>query len=395
MADTKHYDVIIIGAGGAGLMCAREAGKRGRHVLVIDHANKAGSKILISGGGRCNFTNTEVSAEQYLSANKHFCKSALTQFNQHDFMAMLQKHKIEYHARKLGQQFCDDSAKQIVAMLVSECEANAVTIKLNVQVVNIDKDDSFTVKTNIGTFVTTSLVIATGGLSIPEIGASDFGYKLAKQFGLSVTSTTPALVPLIFNKKDLERYKTLSGMSFEASVRCGKISFREDVLITHRGLSGPSILQISSYWKPGQEIHIHLLPQLNLTEFLQTKRNENPKQELKTVLSEVLAKRLIVRLIETDQIKNMPMWQVSNKHIVELTNFFSDLTIIPSGTEGYNKAEVTLGGIDTRELSGKTLESRKVSGLYFIGEVVDVTGWLGGYNLQWAWSSGAAAGRAV
>jgi predicted Rossmann fold flavoprotein len=395
MADTKHYDVIIIGAGGAGLMCAREAGKRGRHVLVIDHANKAGSKILISGGGRCNFTNTEVSAEQYLSANKHFCKSALTQFNQHDFMAMLQKHKIEYHARKLGQQFCDDSAKQIVAMLVSECEANAVTIKLNVQVVNIDKDDSFTVKTNIGTFVTTSLVIATGGLSIPEIGASDFGYKLAKQFGLSVTSTTPALVPLIFNKKDLERYKTLSGMSFEASVRCGKISFREDVLITHRGLSGPAILQISSYWKPGQEIHIHLLPQLNLTEFLQTKRNENPKQELKTVLSEVLAKRLIVRLIETDQIKNMPMWQVSNKHIVELTNFFSDLTIIPSGTEGYNKAEVTLGGIDTRELSGKTLESRKVSGLYFIGEVVDVTGWLGGYNLQWAWSSGAAAGRAV
>jgi predicted Rossmann fold flavoprotein len=395
MKNTKHYDVIIIGAGGAGLMCAREAGKRGRRILIIDHADKVGKKILISGGGHCNFTNIEVGAEQYLSANKHFCKSALAQFDQHDFVAMLQKHKIKYHERKLGQLFCDNSAKQIVNMLVEECKESDIDIKLNIQVCEIYKNGSFTIKTSAGTFTAESLVVATGGLSMPEIGASGFGYKLAKQFDLSVTNTAPALVPFTFNNKDLDFYKTLSGISFEASVRCGKISFKEDVLITHRGLSGPAILQISSYWKPEQEIHLHLLPQLNWSEFLQTKRNENPKKELKTVLSEVLAKRLITGLIETKQIKNISMFQLSDKCILKLTNFFSDLIITPSGTEGYNKAEVTLGGIDTKELSSKTLESRKVAGLYFIGEVVDVTGWLGGYNLQWAWSSGVAAGRTV
>lgn len=395
MINTEHYDVIIIGAGAAGLMCAREAGKRGRRVLVVDHADKAGNKILVSGGGRCNFTNMEVSAEQYCSANKHFCKSAIAQFNQHDFLAMLQKYKIKYHERELGQLFCDNSAKQIVDMLLSECKKSAVEIRLNVDVNEVCKDDNFSIKTSIGTVVSTSLVVATGGQSLPEIGASGFGYKLAKQFGLSVISTAPALVPLILSDKDTEFYKTLAGISFEASVSCGKISFKEQVLITHQGLSGPAILQISSYWKPGQEIHMHLLPQLNWSDFLRTKRSEKPKQELKTVLGEVLAKRFIVHLIETDQIENMLMSQVSDKYITMLTDYFSDLVVRPSGTAGYNKAEVTLGGIDTNELSSKTLESRKVPGLYFIGEVVDVTGWLGGYNLQWAWSSGVAAGRVV
>ena len=395
MINTEHYDVIIIGAGAAGLMCAREADKRGRDVLVVDHADKAGSKILVSGGGRCNFTNMEVSAEQYLSANKHFCKSALAQFDQHDFMAMLQKYKIKYHERKLGQLFCDNSAKQIVDMLLTECGKGAVDIKLNVEVDEIYKDGCFTIKTSVGAFGSESLVIATGGLSLPEVGASDFGYKLAKQFDLAVINTSPALVPLILSNKDLEFYETLTGISFEARVSCGKVSFKEQVLITHRGLSGPAILQISSYWKPGQDIHIHLLPQLNWSEFLRAKRSEKPKQELKTVLSEVLPKRFIARLIETDQIKNMLMSQLSDKYIVKLTAFFSDLVIRPSGTAGYSKAEIMLGGIDTNELSSKTLESRKVPGLYFIGEVVDVTGWLGGYNLQWAWSSGVAAGRVV
>lgn len=395
MTHTKHYDVIVIGAGGSGLMCASKAGERGRQVLVLDHANKAGGKILISGGGRCNFTNINVSSENYLSANKHFCKSALAQFSQHDFISMLQAHNIKFHERALGQQFCDDSAKQIVDMLLAECRKNQVEIKLNVVVNDIAKDNDFIVKTSAGTFISENLVVATGGLSFPEIGATNFGHKLAKQFGLSVTSMAPALVPFTYNDKDLERYKTLSGISFEARACCGKTCFTEELLMTHRGVSGPAILQISSYWKPGQEIHINLLPQLNWSEFLRAKRSENPKQTVKTVLSEVLPKRLISCLIEAGQIKNRVMKEMSEKNITKLTDFLSDFIITPSGTEGYQKAEVTLGGIDTNELSSKTLESHKVSGLYFIGEVVDVTGWLGGYNLQWAWSSGATAGRVV
>ena len=280
-------------------------------------------------------------------------------------------------------------------MLLAECKKGAVDIKLNVNVHKVCKDSSFTIKTSDATFVSTSLVIATGGLSIPKIGASGFGYQLAKQFGLSVIDTAPALVPFTFSNKDLEQYNALSGISFEAKVSCGEDSFQGNVLITHRGISGPAILQMSSYWKPGQKIHIHLLPQLEWPEFLRKKRIANPKQELKTVLSEVLAKRFIDRLIENSQIKNIIMGQMSDNYIIKLTDFLKNIIIKPSGTEGYSKAEVTLGGVNTKELSSKTLEARKVARLYFIGEVIDVTGWLGGYNLQWAWSSGVVAGRVV
>ncbi len=387
--------MIIVGAGASGLMCAREAGQRGRRVLVIDHADKAGKKILISGGGRCNFTNSEVSAAHYLSGNQHFCKSALAQFDQHKFIAMMKAYKIKFHERNLGRQFCDDSAKQIVAMLREECEKNNVEFKLNTKVLEVSHAEFFSLKTNDGVFTSESLVIATGGLSYPEIGASGFGYKIARQFNLAVTETVPALVPFVFDNEDLARYKTLSGISCEAMVRCGKVSFEEEILFTHRGLSGPAILQISSYWKPGQAIHIHLLPQFNWTEFLRIKRIENPKQELKTVLSEKLAKRLVTCFIDAEKIKNIPMSRMNDKEIFDLVDFLTDFVMTPHDTEGYNKAEITLGGVDTNELSSKTLESRKISGLYFIGEVVDVTGQLGGYNLQWAWSSGVAAGRAV
>ena len=396
MNKDTHYDVIILGAGGAGLMCAIEAGKRGRRVLVLDHADKIGKKILISGGGRCNFTNLGASAENYISQNKHFCKSAFGQYTQHHFIEMVKRHKIAFHEKKLGQQFCDDSAQKIVDMLLEECKKVGAKIQIKTTIENVEKkDDQFIVQTSQGTVTSNSLVIATGGLSIPKIGATSFGYQIAKQFDLKIIETVPALVPFTYNHKDLEMYEGLSGISFDAIVSCKKTSFRENVLMTHRGVSGPAILQISSYWEPGDEINIHMLPELDWQEFLKQKRNEVPKQELKTVLSDVLPKRFAQRLVEHQKIPNPIMAQLSDKHIRELEQFFTKFTIKPNGTEGYRKAEVTRGGVDTNELNARTLETKKVSGLFFIGEVVDVTGWLGGYNFQWAWSSGFAAGQVV
>lgn len=390
----SHYDVIIIGAGGAGLMCAIEAGKRGRKTLVLDHAEKVGKKILIAGGGRCNFTNLGASADRYQSGNKHFMKSAFGQFTQHDFIAMVEKHGIAYHEKKLGQQFCDGSAQQIVDMLLDECRSAGVKIQTKCEVKSISKEnEQFILETSFNKFNCQSLIIATGGLSIPKMGATNFGHKTAKQFGLEVTETVPALVPFTFSTKDLELYQGLSGISFDADVKCGKTSFRENILITHRGVSGPAILQISSYWKPGQEIHINMLPDMNWSEFLKEKRAKSPKQELKSILSDVLAKRFIDRIFETGQLSNIKLGDISNKQIEKVENYFTNFTLKPNGTEGYRKAEVTLGGVNTKELNSKTLESKKVENLYFIGEVVDVTGWLGGYNFQWAWSSGFAAGQ--
>ena len=390
------YDVIIIGAGGAGLMCAIEAGKRGRRVLVLDHSDKIGKKILISGGGRCNFTNVGARAETYQSGNSHFIKSAFGQFSPEDFIHMVEKAGIAYHEKKLGQLFCDTSAQQIVDMLVDSCEEHGVDIRLKSNISTVQKKgDVFLVTVDGKTITGQSLVVATGGLSIPKIGATDFGYKMARQFGLKVTQTMPALVPFTFSSKDLAFYKDLSGISFDALVSCGKKSFRENVLITHRGVSGPAILQISSYWKPGESIRIHMLPDVDFCKMLKQKRAENGRQELKTVLSEVLPKRFVQRIIEGGDVQNMQMAALGDKAINRLHAYFTHFMITPNGTEGYKKAEVTLGGVDTKELDARTLESKKVKGLYFIGEVVDVTGWLGGYNFQWAWASGYAAGQAI
>ena len=394
----SHYDVIILGAGGAGLMCAMEAGKRGRKVLLLEHAEKAGKKILISGGGRCNFTNTGTRAECYLSHNRHFCKSAFARFTQQDFIQLIEKHGIAYHEKKLGQLFCDQSAQQIVDMFLRECAAAGVDLRLECAITDVartDEDGSFRVATSLGTFTAAQLVVATGGLSIPKMGATNFGYKLAQQFNIPVTALTPALVPFTFTQNDLAFYEGLSGISFDATVRCGKMSFRENVLLTHRGASGPAILQISSYWQPGESIHIRMLPDVDWVETLKTARQEAPKKELKNLLAELLPKRFIQRLAEHNIIPAKPMGEVSDKDINRLNALFTDFTIKPNGTEGYRKAEVTLGGVDTKALHAATMETRTVPGLYFIGEVVDVTGWLGGYNFQWAWSSGFVAGQAV
>lgn len=391
-----NCDVLIIGAGGAGLMCAIHAGKKGRKVIVLDHAEKVGKKILISGGGRCNFTNTGASADRYQSGNKHFMKSAFGRYKPDNFISLVESYNIAYHEKKLGQQFCDKSAQQIVDMLLNECAENGAKIQLNTEVQSVDKNNNtFNVSTNKGTFSATKLVVATGGLSIPKMGATNFGHKLAEKFNIEVTELTPALVPFTFSTKDLERYTDLSGISIDADVSCGKTSFRENILITHRGVSGPAILQISSYWKPGQEIKIRMLPDLNWQEFLKEKRNENGKAELKTILSDILPKRFASRLFEWGDMHNKPMAELGDKEIRRIEEYFTNFCIKPNGTEGYRKAEVTLGGVSTKELDAKTLESKKVAGLYFIGEVVDVTGWLGGYNFQWAWASGFACGQSL
>jgi hypothetical protein len=390
-----NYDAIIIGAGGAGLMCAIEAGKRGRKVCVLDHASEVGNKILISGGGRCNFTNINASAENYQSANKYFIKSAFSQFTPQDFINMVESYNIDYHEKKLGQLFCDKKSSQIIDMLLNECKKYAVDIHLDSEITDIKHNDNYTIITNKNSYKSNKLVIATGGLSIPKIGATNFGYKIAKQFGLKITETTPALVPFTFSTKDLELYNGLSGISFDAIVKCGTHTFRENVLMTHRGVSGPAILQISSYWKAGDEINIHILPDVNFQEILKQNRSDNPKQELKTILSTLLPKRMIERFIEVNLIKNQAMNGISDKEIHKINELFTNFIIKPNGTEGYRKAEVTLGGIDTNELNAKTLESKKAAGLYFIGEVVDITGWLGGYNFQWAWASGFSAGQDI
>lgn len=391
---THKTDVLIIGAGGAGLMCAAECGKRGRRVVVLDHADKVGKKILISGGGRCNFTNLNILPERFLSENQHFCKSAFSLFTQHDFMALVKKHGIKFHEKKLGQQFCDDSAQQIVDMLLAECAAVGAEVKLNTAIESITKTThGYEVQTSSGLYTAESLVIATGGLSIPKIGATSFGYEVAKQFGIQLTETMPALVPFTFSAKDAQLYEGLSGIAFEAQVTCGKTTFHENVLLTHRGLSGPAILQISSYWRQGQSITIRLLPEVDWQAYLKDKRQSHPKQELQTALVEQLPKRFVQRLVEQGLVPNPLLAQLSDKVIHELSDLFTKFTFKPNGTEGYRKAEVTLGGVSTAALNARTLEVKNVPNLYFIGEVVDVTGWLGGYNFQWAWSSGFAAGQ--
>ena len=389
-------EVLIIGASASGLMCAIEAGKRGRKVLVLDHANKAGKKILMSGGGRCNFTNMEVSASNFISHNPHFCKSALSRYTQWDFIALVNNHQIPYHQRDLGKLFCDNSAKDIVNMLLKECKQANVKIHLNCNISSVEKSarNSFAVRTNLAVFQATSLVIASGGLSIPKMCASPFGYKVAEQFGHHLWPTTPGLVPFTLQPHDKEKLEGLSGISLESLVSNDRIQFKENILFTHRGLSGPAILQISSYWKSGESININLLPDLDVADWLITRRIKQPQVKLKTVLVEVLPKRLVAVLLAQDIIEQA-LQNHSKEKMNEIAQQLQHWKIKPNATEGYRTAEVTLGGIDCNELSSKTMESKKMTGLYFIGEVVDVTGWLGGYNFQWAWSSGWCAGQVV
>lgn len=387
-------DVIIIGASASGLMCAIEAGKRGRKVIVLDHANKAGKKILMSGGGRCNFTNYDVSADNFISHNPHFCKSALSRYTQWDFIAMVSEYKIPFHERDLGKLFCDDSAKDILNMLLEECKKAGVKIRLKCEINKVDKKDEFIVDTSLGNFTAASLVIASGGLSIPKMCASPLGYKIAEQFGHHIRSTSAGLVPFTLQPHDKEMLSELPGVSVDAVVSNEHITFRENILFTHRGLSGPAILQISSYWKAGEVININLLPDIDIVDILKTRQIKQPNIKLKTVLTEVLPKRLVPALLPEETI-DKPLQEFSQARINEIGQQLHQWQIKPNGTEGYRTAEVTLGGVDCDELSSKTMESNKTKGLYFIGEVIDVTGWLGGYNFQWAWSSGWSAGQVV
>jgi hypothetical protein len=388
------YDVIIIGASASGLMCALEAGKRQRKVLVLDHANKAGKKILMSGGGRCNFTNTDISAENYISSNPHFCKSALSRFTQWDFIAMVERHNIAYHERDHGQLFCNDSAADILIMLLDECRQVGITIRLNVDTEQVSKNTAFKLKTNCGEFEAAALVIASGGLSIPRMCASPFGYRIAEQFGLNIITTRAGLVPLTLQPEDKERFAPLSGIAIDCLVSNERQQFRENILFTHRGLSGPAILQLSSYWLPGEAIHINLLPDRVVLDDLKECRTRQPQQKLKTVLARWLPKRLISALI-ADDLNDAPLQLLSQKELQTIARQLQHWSLRPNGSEGYRTAEVTIGGIDCDALSSKTMECTSVDGLYFIGEVVDVSGWLGGYNFQWAWSSGWVAGQYV
>ena len=389
------YDVIIIGAGAAGLMAAIEAGKRGRKVIVVDHSKKIGEKIRISGGGRCNFTNLHTEPSKFLSNNPKFVRSALSQYTQQDFINLIKKHNIKFHEKKLGQLFCDQSAQQIVEMLLAECEQANVEIKKEFNVKDVSKyKDQYLIISEQDTYSCESLVIATGGLSIPKIGATDFGYKIAKKFNLDVIETLPGLVPLTFNEKILNICKELTGLSVEAIVSFKKTLFQEGMLFTHRGLSGPSILQISSYWKMGQNININLLPKLNVYNFLEEKKKSNPKQDISTIISDLLPKRLAQIICNENKVSGN-IWEISNKALREISEAINTWVIKPIGSEGYRTAEVTLGGVNTNELSSQTMMSNKHKGLFFIGEVVDVTGHLGGYNFQWAWSSGYVAGKYV
>jgi predicted Rossmann fold flavoprotein len=401
-------DVLIIGAGAAGLMCAIAAGQRGRRVLLVDHANKVGKKILMSGGGRCNFTNTGVTPANYLSANPHFAKSALARYTPWDFIALVDKHRIAYHEKELGQLFCDDSSKQIVRMLLDECAAAGVTVEADCAVHGVRKtQEGFSVRTARGEVHAQSLVVASGGLSIPSMGATGFGYELARQFGHAVLPTRAGLVPLTLSGKHQEHYQDLAGVALPMTeARVGKQSFRAGLLFTHRGISGPSILQISSYWQPGDDLRIDLLPDLDVGAALLAQRAERPLAELKTVLGEMLPKRLAQRLCERwflapqesghpwplPAYESRPLRQYRDAELLQIGDQLKAWPITASGSEGYRTAEVTLGGVDTDGLSSSTMQSRLVPGLYFIGEVVDVTGWLGGYNFQWAWASGQAAG---
>lgn len=389
-----QQDVIIVGAGAAGMMCAIEAGKRGRSVLLLDHANRLGEKIRISGGGRCNFTNRYATPENFLSQNPHFCRSALARFPPQKFIQLVEKHRIPYHEKKLGQLFCDGSSRQIIDLLRQECDAARVAWKMPCRIHGVSHDGAgFRLDTDQGIFASRALVIATGGLSIPKIGASAFGYTVAKQFDIAVTPLRPALVPLILEAQQLDRFHGLAGISIDVALTCNGKRFRENLLFTHRGLSGPAILQASSYWKPGLPLNVNLLPDLDVRTWLQAQRRSSALPS--NLLAQHLPRRFIGIWIQesmNDQPES-PMNQCSDQFLARLGSQLHDWRIIPHITAGYNKAEVTLGGIDTRELSSRTMEARKVPGLYFIGEVVDVTGQLGGYNFQWAWASGYAAGQ--
>ncbi|MEO7430985.1 MAG: NAD(P)/FAD-dependent oxidoreductase [Dokdonella sp.] len=391
----ETFDAIIVGGGAAGLMCAIAAGRRGKRVLLIEHANRVGKKILMSGGGRCNFTNTGTTPDQFISANPHFCKSALARFRPADFIAMVDHHRIAYHEKELGQLFCDDSSKQIVRMLVDECDASAVRIETGCRIDNVQHEDAqFRLHTSQGTFSTTALVVATGGLSIPSMGASGFGYELARQFGHRVLPTRAGLVPLTLSGTHQERFADLSGVALQVEARCNGAMFRNFMLVTHRGISGPAILQISSYWNPGDDLRLDLLPGDDAFEWLRSQQAQRPASELRTVIAERLPKRFAQRLCDV-WLPGKPMRQFRETELRAMATVLSDFPLIASGSEGYRTAEVTLGGVDTDELSSTTMQSKRVPGLYFVGEVVDVTGWLGGYNFQWAWASGHAAGSAL
>ncbi|BAZ94784.1 oxidoreductase [Thiohalobacter thiocyanaticus] len=388
-------DVVIIGASAAGLMCAAEAGRRGRRVVVLDHANRAGKKILMSGGGRCNFTNLDVSADNYISDNPHFCKSALSRYTQWDFIALVDRYGIPWHERDHGQLFCNDSARDILDMLLNECRKAGVEIRLNCAIDRIDKTDAgFTIDSSKGMFKAGACVIATGGLSIPRMCASPFGYQVAGQFGHRIVPTRPGLVPFTLQPGDKARFAELAGIAVDSQVSNARITFRENLLFTHRGLSGPAILQMSSYWQPGEAVSINLLPDLDAAAWLKTRQAAQPNSHLKTVLSEWLPKRLISAMLGTES-ADQPLQSLSHRRFEAIAESLQHWQLRPNGTEGYRTAEVTVGGVDCDELSSKTLESKRVAGLYFVGEVVDVTGWLGGYNFQWAWSSGWAAGQVV
>ncbi|MBK0056624.1 NAD(P)/FAD-dependent oxidoreductase [Stenotrophomonas sp. S39] len=392
---TIRCDVLVIGAGAAGLMTAITAGQRGRHVQVIDHANKVGKKILMSGGGRCNFTNTGTTPANFLSANPHFCKSALARYTPWHFIELVDKHRIAYHEKELGQLFCDVSSKQIVKMLVDECQAAGVQIRTDCSVQRIEHgSDGFRVHTTDGLFHCASLVVATGGLSIPSMGATGFGYEVARQFGHQILPTRAGLVPLTLSGTHQERLADLSGVALPIEARCNGKHFQNFMLLTHRGVSGPAILQISSFWQPGDALELDLLPGQDATEWLRQMKRDRPAAELRTVLAEVLPKRLAQRLCE-HWLPDRPVRQLDEPVLRQAGQLLGAFPLVASGTEGYRTAEVTLGGVDTAEVSSATLESKRVPGLHFVGEVLDVTGWLGGYNFQWAWASGHAAGSVV
>ena len=394
-ASRRAPDVLIIGAGAAGLMAAFTAARRGRRVVVLDHAPEVGRKILISGGGRCNFTNTEMRAERFISQNKHFARSALSRYTPAQFLELLAKHKIPWHEKKLGQLFCDNSARDIVQMLLAECAAANVTILTDVRITDVTKPQDFRVQTSAGTFTSKALVLATGGLSIPKLGATSFSYNIARYFGLSVVSPEPALVPLVFGQPDESWVQSLAGVSLPVRASCGKIGFDESLLFTHRGLSGPALLQISSYWEPGQAVRINLLPGEDLNALLAGLKKAKGQMKGPAALGRWLPHRLAQELARQGAPEERPVVEWPDRTLRALADRIHRLDLHPTGTEGFAKAEVTRGGVDTRKLSSKTMEAQTVPNLYVIGEAVDVTGWLGGYNFHWAWASGHAAGEAL
>ncbi len=388
--NTSTHDVIIVGAGAAGLLCAITAGAQGARVVVLDHLDYVGSKILISGGGRCNFTNSGTTAQNFISQNPHFARSALSRYTPSDFLMLVNKHKIAWHEKTLGQLFCDGSARQIVAMLMAECAAAGVDIRLNVQISDLRKSENFVVESSMGIFQAKQLVLATGGLSIPKMGATGFSLDVAKKFGLRLVQHKPGLVPLKAPSEVLPFYTELSGLAVPAIARAGEMTFAENILFTHRGLSGPAVLQASSYLKSAEPLLLDMVPSIDVAQHLKSRKHARPKAELKTILSELVPQRLAQALSA-----DVTMEKLSADAILQLTDKLKNWSFVPAGTEGYAKAEVMVGGVSTDDLSSKTMAAKTVPGLYIIGEAVDVTGWLGGYNFQWAWASGFAAGEAI